>query len=50
MKSIKVFKDILRDDDDAYESLSATIQTKDLVSDTTIFNEGDEGDLFYIIL
>ena len=49
-QQIKIFKDILIDDNDAFEALTGCIQLIDVDSDTTLFNEGEEGELFYIII
>ena len=38
------------DDNDAYEALSSNIQLIDVDRGTTLFSEGEEGDLFYIII
>lgn len=50
LKQVKVFKDVLQDDNDAYEALSSTIQLIDVDRGTTLFREGEDGDLFYIII
>ena len=38
------------DDNDAFDALTSCIQLIDVDSDTTLFNEGEEGELFYIII
>ena len=45
-----MFKDILKNDEDSYETLSTAIKVIDVSKGCVLFNEGEEGDLFYIIL
>ena len=49
-QKVKVFKDVLMDDTSAYIALSGVIQLIDIDRGTTLFNEGEDGDLFYIIV
>ena len=36
--------------DDAFEHLSGVIKLMDQEADSVLFNEGDEGELFYIVI
>ena len=50
IKQIKVFKDTLIDDEEAYNVLSSQIKVINVEENETLFTEGQEGNLYYIVL
>ena len=49
-KKLQVFKELLPNDSDAYEQLTAAIEVEEYENGQDIIVEGDAGDTFYIIL
>ena len=47
---MKVFNDLLQDDQEAYQALTNCIKLIDVDQGFTLFQEGEDGDLFYIII
>lgn len=50
IKKLKVFRDLLGDDDQLFSQLASTIQLQDKSRGSEIIVEGEFGDTFYIIL